>query len=128
MHTISKESKEVGASRRRRRVHSAEFKAQVVAACSSPGVSVAAMAMANGVNANLARRWVVDAERRGGGALVKAASGAVASTFVPLELPTVQTPAPDIRVELRRGATIINVSWPVAAAPECAVWMRALLR
>jgi len=86
------------------------------------------MAMANGVNANLVRRWVVDAERRGGGALVKAASGTAASTFVPLELPTVQTPALDIRVELRRGATIINVSWPVAAAPECAVWMRALLR
>jgi transposase len=84
--------------------------------------------MANGVNANLARRWVVDAERRGGGALVKAASGTVASTFVPLQLPTVQTPPLDIRIELRRGATTINVSWPCAAASECALWIRALLR
>lgn len=84
--------------------------------------------MANGVNANLARRWVVDAERRGGGALATSASGPVASAFVPLQLPTVQTPPLDIRVELRRGMTTINVSWPCAAASECAVWIRALLR
>ena len=128
MHTISKDSHEVGAGRRRRRVHSAEFKAQVVAACSAPGVSVAAVAMANGVNANLARRWVVDAERGGGGALATAASGAVARTFVPLQLPSVQTPPVDIRIELRRGATTINVSWPCAAVSECATWIRELLR
>ena len=128
MHTISNDRKEVGVGRRRRRKHSAEFKAQVVAACCAPGVSMAAVAMANGVNANLARRWVVDAERRGGGALVPSTSGAVPRTFVPLQFPAVQTPPLDIRFELRRGATTINVSWPVAAAPECAVWMRALLR
>jgi transposase-like protein len=28
-------------------------------------VSIAAVAMANGINANLARRWVLDVERRG---------------------------------------------------------------
>ena len=50
MHTISDE---VSAGRRRRRTHSAEFKAQVVTACSSPGVSSAAVAMAHGVNANI---------------------------------------------------------------------------
>lgn len=49
--------------RRRRRTHSSEFKAQVVASCSHPGISIAAVAMANGVNANLARRWVIEAER-----------------------------------------------------------------
>ena len=128
MHTIFKDSKEVGASRRRRRLHSAEFKAQVVAACNALGVSMAAVAMANGVNANLARRWVVEAERRGGGVVARAASGAVASSFVPLQLPTVQTPPLDIGIELRRGTTTINVSWPCAAASECALWIRALLR
>ena len=50
MHTISNEG---GAGRRRRREHSAEFKAQVVAVCSALGVSIAAVAMANCVNANL---------------------------------------------------------------------------
>ena len=46
-------SNQVGAGRRRRRAHSAEFKAQVVATCNAPGVLIAAVAMANGVNANL---------------------------------------------------------------------------
>lgn len=119
---------EVGAGRRRRRAHSAEFKAQVVAACRSPGVSIAAVAMANGVNANLARRWVVDAERRGAGVLASVASSAVPTTFVPLQLPPVEVASADIRIELRRGATAISVSWPCAAALDCAAWMRELLR
>jgi transposase-like protein len=115
--------------RRRRRKHSAEFKAQVVAACSSPGVSIAAVAMAHGVNANLARRWVIDTERHRGGASTSADSGAVPSTFMPLQLPPpVQAIPADIRIELRRGTTAISVSWPCAAASECVAWMRELLR
>ena len=43
--------------RRRRRKHSDEFKAHIVAACCKPGVSSASVAMANGINANLLRRW-----------------------------------------------------------------------
>ena len=125
MHTISNEA---GTGRRRRREHSAEFKAQVVAACSAPGVSIAAVAMANGVNANLARRWVVDAERRNGAQLATTASGVAPMAFVPLGLPHATPAAADIRIELRRGATAIQVSWPCAAASECAAWMRELLR
>ena len=131
MHTISNE---VGGSRRRRREHSAEFKAQVVAACSVPGVSNAAVAMAHGINPNLARRWVRHAEQRAAGVLVKPANGVVPAAFVPVQLPSAPTspavpaaPA-DIRVELRRGPTSISVSWPCTAAPECAAWMRELLR
>ena len=127
MHTISNDRKEVGVGRRRRRKHSAEFKAQVVAACSAPGVSAAALAMANGVNANLARRWVVEAERRGDVVVARSASGAVANAFVPLQLP-VQAPALDIRLELRRGTTTINVSWPCSSAAQCALWIREVLR
>lgn len=48
--------------RRRRRTHSAEFKAKVVAACREPGISIASVALAHGLNANLLRRWVVTAE------------------------------------------------------------------
>jgi transposase-like protein len=55
---------EAFSSGRGRRTHSAEFKAQVVAACRVAGVSKAAVAMAHGVNANLARRWVVEADGR----------------------------------------------------------------
>jgi transposase len=125
VHTISNE---VIAGRRRRRTHSAEFKAQVVAACNAPGVSSAAVAMAHGVNANLARRWVVDAERCDGGALAGAASGAVATAFVPVQLPPANAAPIDIRIELRRGPIAVSVSWPCAAASQCAAWMRELLR
>ena len=127
MHTISNE---FSAGRRRRRTHSVEFKAQVVAACSLPGVSIAAVAMANGVNANLARRWVVAAEQGAcrGGRLLADKSGVVHTpAFVPVQLPCVP-PTPDIRIELRRGATAISVSWPSAEAVQCAAWMRELLR
>jgi transposase len=128
VHTTTKEFVE---GRRRRREHSAEFKAQVVAACNSPGVSIAAVAMAHGVNANLARRWVNEAERRRSGSSAEVATRCDESTtFVPLQLPPpVQVAAPaDIRIELRRGATTISVSWPCAAAAQCVAWMRELLR
>jgi transposase len=84
--------------------------------------------MAHGVNANLARRWVLDAERRDGGALGRVAGGAVATAFVPLQLPPADAAPMDIRIELRRGTTTIDVNWPCAAALECATWMRELLR
>jgi transposase len=125
VHTISNE---VSGGRRRRRVHSAEFKAQVVVACSAPGVSSAAVAMAHGLNSNLARRWVREAEQRGGGALVNAANGAVPTAFVPVQLPPAQAVPTDIRIELQRGPIAISVSWPCTAAAHCAAWMRELLR
>jgi hypothetical protein len=52
-----------GIVRRRRRTHSAEFKTHVVSARRQPGVSIAAVALANGLNANLLRRWVVTKEQ-----------------------------------------------------------------
>ena len=119
--------------RRRRRLHSDEFKANAVASCMQPGVSMAAVAMANGINANLLRRWVHQAELSPGAVrpdpLVAAGSSLSAATpsFVPMQLP-VKNALPDIRIELRRGATSIAVTWPTDAAAECAAWMRELLR
>ena len=48
--------------RRRRRLHSDEFEADAIAAAAQPGMSMAAVAMARGINANLLRRWVREAE------------------------------------------------------------------
>ena len=42
-----------------RRTHSPEFKAQVLAACRQPGASIAAVALAHGLNANVVRKWLV---------------------------------------------------------------------
>ena len=115
--------------RRRRRKHGAEFKAQVVAACSKPGVSSASVAMANGINANLVRRWVKDSEGERDVEASAAAKSAnrSATKFVPLPLPS-PLPVSDIRIELQRGSTKVIVTWPTTAASECAAWMRELLR
>lgn len=123
--------------RRRRRIHSTEFKAHIVAACSQPGVSSASVAMANGVNANLVRRWVKEAEvgaEIGPGTAASETKKVGPATmpsakFLPLPIPTPASPvAADIRVELQRGATTVTVTWPASAASECAAWMRELLR
>ena len=65
----------------------------------------------NGVNENLARRWVVAVEQgaSGGGRLLADVSG-VAHTpaFVPVQL-RCASPTPDIRIELRRGRAVRGV-------------------
>jgi transposase len=116
--------------RRRRRLHSDEFKANAVAACMQPGVSMAAVAMAHGINANLLRRWVRAAETSPTGddvAKTPALPAPPAPSFLPMQLPSASA-APGIRIELRRGATSIAMTWPAESAAECAAWMRELLR
>jgi transposase len=46
-----------------RRTYTSAYKRDVVRQCSEPGVSVAAVAMQNGINANLVRRWIVRRQR-----------------------------------------------------------------
>lgn len=41
-----------------RRTHSPEFKASVLAACRHPGASIAAVALAHGLNANVVHKWL----------------------------------------------------------------------
>ena len=104
-----------------RRRHSRELKAQILAECAEPGASVARVALTHGINANVVHKW----RRLAGGSDASAA----APTFVPVSLPPpVSAPTADIRIELRRGATNVAVMWPVAAAAECAGWMRELLK
>lgn len=120
--------------RRRRRRHSAEFKARVVAACRKPGVSMAAVALEHRLNANLLRRWVVAAERAQeagpSAARTVAAVGAMPmnAAFVPVEVQRSPGTSQDIVLELRRGSTVVKVSWPLAAAAGCAAWLGELLR
>lgn len=46
-----------------KRNHSPEFKARVVEACDARGASVAGVALAHGVNANLVRKWIIKSRR-----------------------------------------------------------------
>lgn len=109
-------------------------------ACRQPGVSIAAVALANGLNANMVRKWVIDAEARP--SVVPAAdlgeptpvsdkpTPSAPPSFLPLALraPAEPAPADEIRIELQRGATAIKVAWPSTAAADCAAWLRELLR
>ena len=107
-----------------RRRYSAVMKAQVVAACDEPGASVAKVAMAHGINANVVHRWRQLA-REGKAAPTKAGE----FIALPLMAPAIDAPMPaDIRVELRRGPVTMTVTWPASAAADFAAWTRELLR
>lgn len=101
--------------------------------------SVAALALANGLNANMLRRWVRESE------LADAAPSGLgtqflmtAPAFVPVTLadrsdhaaaapePTTDTPAPElVTVEIRRGAAGVSASLPMNA--RSAAWLREVL-
>ncbi|WP_300649390.1 transposase [Hydrogenophaga sp.] len=111
------------AKKKTRRRYDAELKQQILAKCAEPGASVASIALSHGINANVVHKW----RREAGGAL----PALQAPAFVPVQLPPTAcapAPAPDIRIELRRGATTFSVTWPLDAAEQCAVWMRELLK
>jgi transposase len=121
------------AGRRRRRRHSAEFKAEVIAACMQPGVSIASVALAHGLNANLLRAWITKHERAAATSVEAATSGNTAPAdvkhgFVPVTVAPERKRDENIRVELRRGTTTVTVVWPIGAATDCATWLRELLR
>ncbi len=119
---------------KQRRRHSAEFKAQVLAACAEPGASVAAVALSFKLNDNLVHQW---RRGRGAGPVPSEASMAVAESapqFIALSLPSAPAPAvaavttQEIRLEFKRGALGVSVIWPVSAAADCAAWLREVLR
>jgi hypothetical protein len=75
----------VSVARRRRRRYSREFKADVVAACQQPGISMASIALSRGLNANLLRRWFVEAEQTGSVSVSpRRARVESSSTFMPV--------------------------------------------
>jgi transposase len=117
---------------RTRRRHAPQFRAQVVAACLQPGVSISAVALANGLNANLVRRWVKE-HREGVGADVivpgKGGRGrdAAPAPFVAVAVETAVSTG-DIRLEVRRGDAVVHITWPGAQAGACAQWLREWLR
>lgn len=110
---------------RHRRTHSTEFKAELVAICRQPGISVSAVALAHGVNANLLRRWMklspVDSKFPVASAPIK---------LVPVQVETINTSPSDgdIQFDIQRGATRINIRWPMSGVGACAQWLGAWLK
>ncbi|RTL46739.1 MAG: transposase [Burkholderiales bacterium] len=108
---------------RKRRRYSLELKAQILAECEVPGVSVAKVALAHGINANIVHGW-----RK----LARCSEPAVVrQEFVPVAVAPSEPPCSDdrgIELELRRGAMAIKLLWPTSAAAALAVFTRELLR
>ena len=109
----------------RRRRHGASLKAQILAECERPGASIAAVAIAHGVNANLVHKWRARAAK-----CQDIAATATDASFVPvpLQAASIASVITELRIELRRGPVIATVSWPMASAVECAAWLREVLR
>ncbi len=117
------DTKQEGLAPRRRRRHSDEFRAKVVAECATAGVSVASIALANGLNANLLRNWIMASNKSAPTASLPADPG-----FVPVTLAPAPSPTSEISIEVRRGETTVQVRWPIQAAEQCAAWLRTWLR
>lgn len=110
-------------AKRGRRRHDDELKAKVLSECAVPGASVAHVALAHGLNANLVHKWRRQAV---GEPSVREPE---MTTFVPVTMtPAATAVVDDIRIELRRGALTVNVTWPLAASAQCAGWLRELLK
>lgn len=106
-----------------RHVYRKEGKAALVAACSQPGASVAALALAHGVNANLLRKWITRAsvckrDRPERTSQAPAAQGAVAcasdgvranaTQFIAVEVPE-HAPAAPARAIAASGTISIQI-------------------
>ena len=92
--------------RQTRRRHSSELKALVLAECVRPGASVARVAMAHGINANVVHKW----RRQSGGGSAKPKHREV-TAFIPLSLPPAQ-PAPVADIpELQNGRAGTGNLW-----------------
>jgi transposase len=100
-----------GISGRQRRQHERSFKAEMVAQCLVPGASVAAVALAGGVNANLLFKWRRDhlrAMRACGAASSSSSSSSSSSTvLVPVHV------APDVD----SGSQLLAPASPATAVP-----------
>ncbi len=115
------------------RRHSAEFKARVIELARQPGISTAAVALANGLNANMLRRWVREAGECSASSAHKD-TATVVPAFVQLPMPAEAPPtvppaltlaSGTVSVEIRRGATTVQAELPLDA--RSAAWLREVL-
>ena len=121
--------------RRSRRRYTEEFKKQAIEACLQPGISMASVALANGLNANLLRRWVTERQEAVAGSVTlpdqhpleitePSIPGLVPITVAMPEIP----PSGEIKIEIHRNQMLISITWPVSQSTSCADWLRDLLR
>ena len=116
------------------RKHSDEFKARVVALALEPHASMASVALANGINANMLRCWVrASLPASAPSTVADDDRNAQALSFVqlplqtdkPLATPLAPAASPVIEVRIQRGETRVVLSLPMIS--DSAAWVREVL-
>jgi len=123
---------------RTHRTYTRRFKAELVAAAKQPGASIAALALQQGMNANVLHRWLKEHKQDARHQFVDSSSPVESPVtspvpaFIPIKLPTATTAheptASEIKVELRKGAVSMIITWPTSAAGDLAQWTAAILK
>jgi len=124
------------AVRRTKRTYCADTKAELIAACLVPGASIAAIANAHDMNANVLHRWLkvrrqsaLSGNARAEAAILEAPEPQLPS-FISLPL-SMKQPEPVqrvIHVEVRKGGLMMTVTWPISAASDFAHWSTVILK
>lgn len=117
-----------------RRTHSPEFKARVLAACRQPGASIAAVAQAHGINANVAHKWLagIGMKRSSQHLPAQAQLPVAPMQFLPVGLSAsrlehdVPASTQEIRLDLDLGAMQIKLNCSRGSAPSAATLLHAL--
>lgn len=90
-----------------RRVYSPRHKRAIVEQCLQPGVSVAGIALAHGINANLVRKWILKLKHERAAAAAKRSSPAPAA-LLPVAVQA-QRPGLPARGSAARGLIVLEV-------------------
>ena len=100
-----------GRKRDGRNIYSSTGKRALIHACLQPGISVAGSALANGVNANLLRKWIQRYQDR-----QSSKKPRVVSTHRPLPLLPIQLTDPITESNVAHGPSV-KTGWPRAIEP-----------
>ena len=87
---------------------------------------MAAIALANGLNTNMLRKWARDHRAESEAGQVVTELAAASSAMVPLTVAPSVPPA-EIRLDVRRGGTTVQMAWPVDAVASLGQCLRELL-
>lgn len=113
-------------TKRKRRTHSAEFRWRVITEASEAGASVAGIALANGLNANLLRKWIKASGRTGVVPVVRAEAEPAVIPVVGIE--KVPGAGGEVRLDIRRGGLNIQMAWPLSELAKLNAMLNELLR
>jgi hypothetical protein len=117
------------------RTHPLEFKTQVLPACRQPGASIAAVALAHGLNSNVVHKWLAGiGMKRFGRSLASEDEAAPVAhmQFLPVGLgangPDGNTCSKDIRLDLDLGALQIKLHCAPGGGASVAALLQAVAK